>query len=85
MKWSRDWAEATTRPRAEPSSLRAPPTSTSPTAWFQLPPRRVTERWVVRGARLRTKLMVPEGSPTPVIRPVGPRTTSTWSYMAMVS
>src|SRR5258708_29571708 len=53
--------------------IRRPPRST-------LFPYTTLFRSVVRGARLRTKLMVPEGSPTPVISPVGPRTTSTWSY-----
>ena len=33
--------------------------------------------------RLRTRLMVPDGSPAPVIRPAAPRSTSIWSYSAM--
>jgi len=56
-------------------SIRARFSFHDPTSSSTLPWNSVAE------ARLRTRLTAPEGSPAPLVRPVAPRTSSTWSYI----
>ncbi|MNP66979.1 hypothetical protein D3C76_1627540 [compost metagenome] len=49
-----------------------------------MPASPVMLAWASAVGRLRIRLIVAEGLPMPLIRPVAPRTISTRSYIAML-
>ncbi|MNH29645.1 hypothetical protein D3C79_898920 [compost metagenome] len=67
------------RPRTLPVGVNGPDRSTSVRYLFHDPSPALTCPLNSAVGRLRTRLIVAEGSPAPVSRPVAPRSTSTWS------